>query len=66
MLAIHFSINLSRELIQAKPETQGSFVTREGYYRKIPEVGKAQFEAQSATSTASAIAEVALRFIFLF
>ena len=30
------------------------------------EVGKAQLEAQSATSTTSAIAEVALRFNFLF
>ena len=33
---------------------------------KITEVGKAQLEAQSATSATSAIAEVALRFNFLF
>ena len=33
---------------------------------KIAEVGKAQLEAQSATSATSAIAEVALRFNFLF
>ena len=33
---------------------------------QIPEVGKAQLEAQSATSATSAIAEVALRFNFLF
>ena len=32
----------------------------------FPEVGKAQLEAQSATSATSAIAEVALRFNFLF
>ena len=32
----------------------------------IPEVGKAQLEAQNATSATSAIAEVALRFNFLF
>ena len=31
-----------------------------------PEVGKAQLEAQSATSAPSAIAGVALRLIFLF
>ena len=32
----------------------------------LPEVGKAQLEAQSATSATSAIAEVALRLNFLF
>ena len=32
----------------------------------LPEVGKAQLEAQSATSATSAIAEVALRFNVLF
>ena len=33
---------------------------------KLAEVGKAHSDAQSATSTTSAIAEVALRFNFLF
>ena len=32
----------------------------------LAEVGKAQLEAQSATSATSAIAEVALRFNFIF
>ena len=34
--------------------------------QKSSEVGKAQLEAQSAISATSAIAEVALRFNFLF
>ena len=33
---------------------------------QLAEVGKEQLEAQSATSTTSAIAEIALRFNFLF
>ena len=55
----------------------GRFAMRAGSKRKchpcsgisvygIAEVGKAQLEAQSATSATSAIAEVALRFNFLF
>ena len=35
-------------------------------YSLNPEVGKAQLKAQSTTSATSAIAEVALRFNFLF
>ena len=35
-------------------------------YHIYPEVGKVQFEAQSATSATSAIAQVVLHFNFLF
>ena len=35
-------------------------------YIIFTDVGKAQLEAQSATSASSAIADVALRFIFYF